>query len=274
MSAPNTAFHRSFSREIVRLLETLKHVRIDTLATVQHGDHRYPLFLVQIPHQLRPGNPSILISGGVHGDEPAGVYAAIDFLSCHVSRYAEQANFFVLPCVNPSGYELATLESLSGANLNRSFGIGSTEPEIVAIEKWLSRERIQFRVTMDLHEAPPYYEGEGFEQSDNPKECYLYETVTDSSHRIGRELIDALPDSVEICRWPRVYLDDNVDGVISYPEGNRNPVYREKTTFDAFLNGRYTHHSFTTETPTCWSVDKRVETQLLWVKQALARIQA
>ena len=87
--------------------------------------------------------------------------------------------FVILPCVNPSGYEGNTLETMHGVNLNRSFGRDSPHQEIRAIESWLEGSGHRFRVTFDLHEAPPDYEGEGFGKSDNPDGTYLYETVTD-----------------------------------------------------------------------------------------------
>ncbi len=273
-SPPKIAFHRSYGRDVERVLRKLDRANVETLATVKHGKRSYPLFLVRIPHSPSPDNPSVLISAGVHGDEPAGVFAAIDLLMQHAARYTADVNFFVLPCVNPSGYETATLESLSGANLNRLFGVGSTEPEIRAIEAWLHREARQFRMAIDLHEAPPYYVGEGFVERDNPLGCYLYETVSDFSARIGRALIDRLPSSTEVCRWPKIYLDDNSDGVVSYPEGNHNPVYARETTFDGYLNGRYTRHSITTETPTGWPIDKRVQTHIAWIEETITLIRS
>jgi hypothetical protein len=40
---------------------------------------------------------------------------------------------------SPSGFELGTLETADGANLNRLFGAGTTQPEIVAVDDWLKR---------------------------------------------------------------------------------------------------------------------------------------
>ena len=82
-------------------------------------------------------------------------------------------------------------------------------------------------------------------------------------------MLDALPAGRSVCDWPTIYDDINDRGLISYPSGQRNPIYREGTSFDAFLNTRYTHHSFTTETPTGWSIADRVDTHLTFLRTAL-----
>jgi hypothetical protein len=214
----------------------------------------------------------VLISAGVHGDEPAGVHAAMDFLRDVAPMFADDFRFVVLPCVNPSGYEANTLETMSGLNLNRSFKPDTTAHEARALEAWLSGVRDTFCVTFDLHEVQPYYQGEGFVECDNPEGTYLYETVSNPSQRIGRELIAALREGVEVCRWPTIYHDINDGGVISYPEACRNAIYAEKTTLEAYLNGRFTDHSFTTETPTIWGLDERIMTHLTYLITALRLI--
>ena len=50
------------------------------------------------------GRREILMTGGVHGDEPAGVEAVLSFLEGPVEDYLDE--FTVVPCVNPSGLEL------------------------------------------------------------------------------------------------------------------------------------------------------------------------
>jgi murein peptide amidase A len=268
------AIHRSFFRDVYRPVTSLKNVSVTTLAQVQYFEHEYPLVCIETisDKSNSPDLPCVLISAGVHGDEPAGVIAAVDFLRDFAPALSDQLRLIVLPCVNPSGYEANTLETMSGINLNRSFGINSSEPEIHAIESWLAESRLTFRITLDLHEAPPYYRGEGFARKDNPTGTYLYETVSDDSTRIGHAMIAALPSRADVCRWPTIYHDKNDAGVVAYPDACRNAIYAEKTSFDAYLNARYTNHSITTETPTFWDFEKRVATQLTYICSALEQI--
>jgi hypothetical protein len=211
----------------------------------------------------------VLISGGVHGNERGGVYAALEFLADVQRELNDVLQFVVFPCVNPSGFEADTLESASGANLNRHFGIASTEQEVRAIEQWLRVHVQRLRMTFDLHEVRPDYVGEGFAERDNPHAAYLYETVTDNSNRIGRLMINALPSSRPVCDWPTIYNDVNQAGVISYPEACHNSIYAKGTSFDSFLSRCYTGHSFTLETPTDWLLGDRVDTHLRFLKVAL-----
>jgi murein peptide amidase A len=206
---------------------------------------------------------------GVHGDEPAGVHAALRFLADGQREFNDVLQFVVFPCVNPSGFDAGTLGTKSGANLNRLFGTGSTQPEVRAIENWLRVHARRFRMTFDLHETRPDYVGEGFVEKDNPRAAYLYETVTDDSDRIGRLMIDALPSGRMVCDWPTIYNDINQAGVISYPEACRNPIYARGTSFEGFLSRWYTGHAFTLETPTGWSLSDRVDTHLTFLKVAL-----
>lgn len=61
----------------------------------------------------------VLITGGVHGDEPAGVEAVLQFLEQSVADYVRHFHFVVIPCVNPSGYEANTRDNGSGEDINR-----------------------------------------------------------------------------------------------------------------------------------------------------------
>jgi Succinylglutamate desuccinylase / Aspartoacylase family len=267
-ASTDRTIHRSFARDVVRPLNDLPNAEIETIARIEYDDRSYPLFVIKSVVSLSD-RPTVLVSGGVHGDEPAGVYAALDFVEHLMPRFRFDFNFFVLPCANPSGFEMDTLQSLSGANLNRLFDTGSAEPEIRGIEDWLMKEPARFLATFDLHETVPEFSGEGFTARDNPHACYLYETVRGRKKRFGKQLIESLPPSFDVCRWSTIYADINSDGVISYPEANRNLVYAQETTFEAFLMHHKTDHAFTTETPTGWSIEKRVQAQLQWLETAL-----
>jgi hypothetical protein len=271
---PGLPQRRSFDREVVARVQHLNGITKTTIGTAVHGKRSYPLLACVAQSPGFPDRPWILVSAGVHGDEIAGVYAAITFLETRTRSVVPWFQIAVLPCVNPSGFELDTLETASGANLNRLFGTDNPPPEVVAVDSWLDRSGRRFVATFDLHEACSTYRGEGFEPPDNPRACYLYETQANRTRRFGRAMIDALPPSHEVCRWPFIYKDRNDNGVISYPEACRNPIYAERTTLDAFLNSRFTNHSFTLETPMDWPLEKRVGTHMIWLDAALSRLRA
>ncbi len=256
-----------FAREVESTLARLAGHRVETITTVRYAKASWPMLCVRSA-LWDVTRPTVLISGGVHGDEPAGVYAALTFLD-QDREFRDALQFVIFPCVNPSGFDAGTLETQSGGNLNRLFGVASRQVEVRAIEDWLRAHAVQFRMTFDLHEVRPDYVGEGFSEADNPRGAYLYETVRDDSEHVGRAMIDALPPDRVVCDWPTIYNDINDRGLISYPGGCRNQIYAKGRSLDAYLNKRYTTHSFTLETPTGWPLRDRVDTQLTFLKTAL-----
>lgn len=237
---------------------------IHNLGTVEYHmepTKEYPLFGIVAEGR----GPTVLISGGVHGDEVAGVYAVLEFFEKHVGDYLDRFGFVGLPCVNPSGFEKGTSETF-GINLNRQFGVRrDTETELV--ERFLEKQDLRYLFTMDMHETD---ECEGW-----PTECWLYETQKDISKRIGTQMIAELPPNTPVCRWPEIPEsggDQNNSGVIWYPEGLGNSEYVEGTAFQEFLYAHYTNHSFTTETPIPWDLEKRVKVHLSFLESALNQI--
>ncbi len=258
-----------FTADVESGLARLNRNDVERVMLVTYGNRAWPMYCVR-PQSFDDKRRTVLISAGIHGDEPAGVYAALAFLSEVQREFDHSFQFVVFPCVNPSGFDADTLETGSGANLNRLFGISSPQPEVRAVEDWLDRRRVRFYLAFDLHEVRPDYVGEGYTEKDNPHAAYLYETVTDSSPRIGRAMLEALPPGRTVCHWPTIYDDVNDRGLISYPQGARNRIYAMGTTFDGFLTRHeYTGHAFTLETPTGWTLRERVATHLTFLQAAL-----
>jgi murein peptide amidase A len=76
---------------------------------------------------------------GVHGDEPEGVHALIQFLGL-LERKPELATgycLFIYPLCNPTGFEDRTRHARSGKDLNREFWTGSAEPEVKLLQSEL-----------------------------------------------------------------------------------------------------------------------------------------
>jgi hypothetical protein len=76
------------------------------------------------------------IFGAIHGDEPEGARAIVQFLRV-LDAKPEVARGYCLsvyPVCNPTGFEDATLHSRRGKDLNREFWTNSTEPEVPFLE--------------------------------------------------------------------------------------------------------------------------------------------
>lgn len=92
-----------------------------------------PLWEVVVTNESRPGpKPVLLIDGGHHGNENAGVELAlylVDFLlenhgrNATVTRWLDEVEVHTVPLVNPDGYVAQTRGNALGVNLNRNYDI-------------------------------------------------------------------------------------------------------------------------------------------------------
>ena len=76
------------------------------------------------------------IFAGIHGDEPAGAFAAVNLLQM-LERQPEIARgywLYVYPVCNPTGFQQQTRCSARGYDLNREFWNNSDEPEVRCLE--------------------------------------------------------------------------------------------------------------------------------------------
>jgi len=101
---------------------------------------------IELPRYLflgpKGGDETIRIGlfAGVHGDEPEGVHALIQFLGL-LDRQPELATgycVFVYLVCNPTGFEDRTRQSRGGKDLNREFWRGSREPEVALLQSELA----------------------------------------------------------------------------------------------------------------------------------------
>lgn len=150
--------------------------RVHTIGSVVSGGKNYPLLEVSIgnpgPDRLR-----VTISAGIHGDEPAGSEAAIQFISESAVDTAllSRFHFTVFPCDNPTGWELGTRENAEGVDLNRQFNVAHPPPEVVIIENALKGRC--FDLVFEMHED---IDSPGF---------YMYELVEDPCDAVAPRIV-------------------------------------------------------------------------------------
>jgi len=91
------------------------------------------------------------VFAGIHGDEVAGVFAAIRFLHelAQNPNMARGYEVYVYPLCNPSGFEDGTRHSRKGRDLNREFWVGSPEPEVALLERQI--RTLRFDGLISLH---------------------------------------------------------------------------------------------------------------------------
>jgi protein MpaA len=139
--------------EIVQRLRVLprRHWQVEQVGEVWG----YPFFGVR--RQVRRTAPTILLTAGIHGEEPGSVEGALHWLER--GRWARWGvNWFVLPCINPYGWERNQRRNAQRRDINRQFRSGNDCPEVELIKRLVKGQRFLFSV--DLHEdvdAPGYY---------------------------------------------------------------------------------------------------------------------
>lgn len=202
-----------------------------------------------------PTRPCIYLSGGVHGDEPAGTLALLHLL--REKRLPEDFAFHICPLVNPDGLAANTRENADGIDLNRDYYTASTR-EVAAHRAWFARHRRAYCVSLCLHED---YEGRGF---------YLYEVGHSGQPRFADRIVEACRPLCGIDDSPEIDGREAVNGVIS-PDLSTIPPEMETTWPEAFyLLRNHSRHNATFETPSDQAIDQRIACHVRAVETAIA----
>jgi len=135
------------------------------------------LLVADIAARGGSGAPAVIVTAGVHGDEPAGPWALLSL--ARDGLLDRDFAYRLWPCTNPTGYALGTRENAEGIDINRSYGRDGTSPEARAMIR--ARDR-SFALNLDLHED---FEAEGF---------YCYEPRVDEI-AFGPAIVQAIDDA-------------------------------------------------------------------------------
>ncbi len=140
-------------RQLVRRLQALRHWQVTPVGEVLG----YPWFEVE-----RPGDrPTVLLSAGMHGEEPAGVEAVLRWLEADEWR-RWPVSWRIFPCINPYGWERNYRRNRQRRDINRQFRHRTDTPEAELIKRLVRGRRFLF--SMEFHEdvdASGYYLYEG-----------------------------------------------------------------------------------------------------------------
>lgn len=201
-----------------------------------------------------PSRPSLYLSAGIHGDEPAGVEGLLRWAS-EDPRALHGINWMIFPCLNPWGLERNSRLDAEGRDLNRTYNSRKV-PQIVAQRELL--RGWSFAAAACLHED---YDARGF---------YLYEIASARPHwgeSLCRDLAPLMPAD------PRRKID-------GHPA--RGGLIRRRVTPDllkghpeAFLlHFRHAARTFTLETPSEMDLGRRVAVQKRFLKRLAAMIRS
>lgn len=194
---------------------------------------------------------NIYLSTGIHGDEPAGPVALERLLT--ENRWPADANLFLCPCLNPTGFPDNRRENRHGKDLNRDY-LHFETAEARAHVAWLARQPA-FDLAFCLHED---WEANGF---------YLYELNPDGRPSLAQRMVDAV---APVCP---IDLADEIEGRparggIIHP--SHDPASRPQWPEAFWLLQHKTRLSYTLEAPSDFPLATRVNALVAAVKAALA----
>jgi murein peptide amidase A len=206
--------------------------------------HREPMIRSPKPEA------SIYISAGIHGDEPAGPLAVLKLLQ--ENNWPENAEIFLLPCLNPVGFTRNTRENAAGFDLNRDYRHPKSA-EVRAHIAWLERQP-DFDFYLCLHED---WEAHGF---------YLYEQNPDAKPSLAEKIMAAVQKVCPI-DLNEIIEGRSASGGIIRPQ--INPRDRPDWPEALYLISRKSRQGYTLEAPSDFPLATRVNALAAAVNAAI-----
>lgn len=189
-------------------------LQFETIARFAHEGADHAIVRVRLTGPYGGHDPIRLgLFAGIHGDEPAGCSALVDFAVALAADPARVAGYelFIYPVINPVGYERGTRANHAGKDLNREFWCGSAQIEVQAIERELRAH--QFQGILTLH-ADDTCEGVyGYAHGRTLNEALLAPALAAAKPFLpvdGRGVIDGFPARAGL-------IGDCFPGVLSAP---------------------------------------------------------
>jgi hypothetical protein len=156
-------------RSISELLAPLEEIAKTSPNLVANHDARFevdgesyvlPRYLFVGP---RGGDTPIRIGifAGIHGDEPEGVHALVQFIKLLEAKPELAAGYYLsfYPVCNPTGFEDATRHSRSGKDLNREFWKNSSAPEVRLLQAELQSRSFQGIISLHTDDTSDGFYG-------------------------------------------------------------------------------------------------------------------
>ena len=210
----------------------------------------FPIYCLRSPAQVatQPA-PSIYLSAGIHGDEPASTEGLITWAQKNTALL-RRINVLIFPCLNPWGLTSNCRLNADGRDLNRSFN-NDAIPQIVAQKKIMGKRR--FDLALNLHED---YDAIGL---------YAYEVPGQKTHW-GEKILKAASHHLPID------TRRNIEG-----RAASGGVVRRSIKLDVMpdwpeafvLHLVHSHRVFTFETPSEFHLDDRVLAQVAIITEGV-----
>ena len=160
---------RKQRRSIADLLAPLEKIAMNSPNLVANHDAHFEVGgeRYELPRYLfvgpRGGDTPIRIGifAGIHGDEPEGTHALVQFIKLLEAKPELAAGYYLslYPICNPTGFEDGTRLSRSGKDLNREFWGNSSEPEVRLLQAELQSRSLQGIISLHTDDSSTGFYG-------------------------------------------------------------------------------------------------------------------
>ncbi len=248
--------------QVIAAAEKAGAQKIRTMGYVQCLGKDVPI--IKILFRSRPENPRVLLSAGIHGDEPAGPHSVLSLLlswnESPISSLFQGINLDLFPLINPSGFEKMTRENAEKIDLNREFAKGHPALEIRLLMDDLRNKR--YDLSVEFHED---IDARGF---------YLYEHFPEKRNPFAPSIISRLEsEKLTILKDPVIEGMPARNGIIHPGQGRKRSHFRRHGWPMAIYMFRHgTPRTITLETPTMAPLDERIRMHRLALTTALEEL--
>jgi hypothetical protein len=160
---------RNQRRSIADLLAPLEKIAATSPNLVANHDAKFEVNgeSYELPRYLfvgpKGGDTPIRIGifAGIHGDEPEGAHAVVQFLKLLEAKPELATGYYlsIYPVCNPTGFEDGTRHSRSGKDLNREFWKNSSEPEVRLLQAELQSRSFQGIISLHTDDTSDGFYG-------------------------------------------------------------------------------------------------------------------
>ena len=254
---------RSYQEAVDRINKATAHSEDCTLTLldeIKAGSIQYPFYCISLSSKNKSKTPKlqVCLSGGIHGDEPAGVEAIFTSLENPdlYKSFLSKIDFTIFPCINPYGYEYNTRTNSQGFDLNRKFDKKHPPKEVRLVRDVIDDKK--FILSIEFHED---VDTDGF---------YLYE-LKEQTPYFGEAMIQEV---VKLCP---INLREEIEGMASsggiIRRSAEQVLNRKKDWPQAIYQFRKgTPHTITTETPITLPIKDRAKLHLTAFDIALRQL--
>lgn len=255
--APGVGVSRGWYLSLLEKYQKLSHCTSKVIGCIDDKNFgELPILSVHMPPQ---GNSNarvtkVLMTAGIHGDEPAPVLALHEILK-KVALKLKNIEIFAFACVNPAGLLRGWRGSSQDYDLNRLMEPSAKSTEVRILLSEIAKINTSFDVVFDLHEDNPQVACDFCDDGINATGFYLYESVRNRSSRsLGHHITETIRQiGLPIVSDNSVYGEKTERGVVF-----RDRSHCDRQDFERYMLMNWADRIFIPETPTTWELRDRV----------------